>query len=358
MRILVTGGAGFVGGNLAVALARRHPDWEVAALDDLSRRGSELNLPRLEEAGVEFFQGDVREVGDLRAAGDFSALVECSAEPSVLAAIDDPSRSFETNLLGAFNCLERARRCDAFLVFLSTSRVYPIEPLRSLELVETGTRFELATDQALPGASPKGVSEGFPLAGARTFYGATKLAAEHLIEEYVNDFGVCAAVNRCGVIAGPWQMGRVDQGVFSWWLLAHLFDFPIDYIGFSGTGKQVRDLLHVDDLVDLVEEQLCEPGRWRGVTANVGGGRERSLSLLEATELCRELTGNEVPIGANPATRPGDVPVYLSDCSHLAELTSWRPLRTPRDLLADTLDWAVAHEDALRYSLGLGATVR
>jgi CDP-paratose 2-epimerase len=358
MRILVTGGAGFVGGNLVVALARRHPDWEVAALDNLSRRGSELNLPRLDEAGVEFFEGDVREADDLRGAGDFSALVECSAEPSVLAALDDPSYSLETNLLGAFNCLERARHCDGFFVFLSTSRVYPIESLRSLELIEVETRFELAPDQALPGAGPEGISEEFPLAGARTFYGATKLGAEHLIEEYANDFGLRAVVDRCGVIAGPWQMGRVDQGVFSWWLLAHLLDFPLDYIGFGGTGKQVRDLLHVDDLVDLVDEQLCEPDRWSGVTANVGGGRERSLSLLEATELCRKVTGNEVRVGAEPATRPGDVPVYISDCSRLAERTSWRPTRTPRDLFADMLDWAAAHEDALRHSLGPRATAR
>jgi CDP-paratose 2-epimerase len=358
MRVLVTGGAGFVGGNLVVALARRHPAWRVVALDNLSRRGSELNLPRLEEAGVEFFEGDVREPGDLRAAGDFDAIVECSAEPSVLAALDDPSRCFETNLSGAFNCLERARRCDGFFVFLSTSRVYPIEPLRSLELIETETRFEPAPRQALPGAGREGISERFPLAGARTFYGATKLAAEHLIEEYANDFGLRAAIDRCGVIAGPWQMGRVDQGVFSWWLLAHLLDLPLDYIGFSGTGKQVRDLLHVDDLVDLVEEQLCEPDRWSGVTANVGGGRERSLSLLEATGLCRELTGNEVAVGAESATRPGDVPVYLSDCSRLAGLTSWRPKRTPRDVFSDMLDWSAAHEDALRYSLCLGATAR
>ena len=354
MRVLVTGGAGFIGGNLAVALARRHREWEVAALDDLSRRGSELNLPRLEEAGVEFIRGDVREPADLRAAGDFSALVECSAEPSVLAARDDPSRSFETNLVGAFNCLEQARRCDGFLVFLSTSRVYPVAALRSLDLIEVETRFELAPRQAQPGAGAEGVSEMFPTAGPRTFYGTTKLAAEHLIEEYANDFGLRATVDRCGVVAGPWQMGRVDQGVFAWWLLAHLLDLDVDYVGFGGQGKQVRDLLHVDDLVDLVDEQLCEPDRWSGVTANVGGGRERSLSLLEATGLCAELTGNEVAVGSDPETRQGDVPVYLSDCSLLAGLTPWRPTRTPRDVFEDMLRWAEAHEDALRYSLDLG----
>ena len=126
-------------------------------------------------------------------------------------------------------------------------------------------------------------------------------------------------INRCGVIAGPWQMGKVDQGVFSWWLLSHLFGRPLSYIGYGGSGKQVRDLLHVDDLVDLVDEQLGDPERWSGVTANVGGGRECSLSLLETTELCRELTGSEVADRRRvPETRPGDVPVYLSDCSQPA----------------------------------------
>jgi CDP-paratose 2-epimerase len=358
-RLLITGGAGFVGSSLAVRLAERHSEWEILAFDNLYRRGSELNVPRLEKAGVEFVEGDVRERDRLLSLAPCSALIECSAEPSVMSGVDgDTSYLVHTNLTGAYNCLELARRDGAFFVFLSTSRVYPIEPLRSLELIETGTRLEPAPRQALPGAGREGISERFPLAGARTFYGATKLAAEHLIEEYANDFGLRAAVDRCGVIAGPWQMGRVDQGVFSWWLLAHLLDLPLDYIGFSGTGKQVRDLLHVDDLVDLVDEQLCEPDRWSGVTANVGGGRERSLSLLEATGLCRELTGNEVAVGAESATRPGDVPVYLSDCRRLAGLTSWRPKRTSRDVFSDMRDWAATHEDALRYSLCLGATAR
>jgi len=352
MRTLITGGAGFVGGNLGVSLAERHPDWEVVALDNLMRRGSELNLPRLREAGVEFVHGDVREPGDLAAAGPFEAMIECSAEPSVLAGFADTSYSVQTNLLGAFNCLERARQEEAFLVFLSTSRVYPVAPQLSLRLEETDTRFELAAEQSVAGAGSLGLTEGFPMSGARTLYGATKLSAEHLIEEYADAFGLRAAIDRCGVIAGPWQMGKVDQGVFSWWLLSHRFDRPLAYIGYGGNGKQVRDLLHVDDLVDLVDEQLSDPERWSGVTANVGGGRECSLSLLETTELCRELTGNEVPIGAESETRPGDVPVYLSDCSRLHSLTSWRPRRGPRDVLADLLAWTAEHEASLKAALG------
>jgi CDP-paratose 2-epimerase len=354
MRILVTGGAGFVGANLCVALAGRRPDWQLVALDNLMRRGSELNLPRLRAAGVEFVHGDVRERADLAAAGSFDAMVECSAEPSVMAGLSDPSYLVQTNLLGAFNCLERAREEGAFVVFLSTSRVYPVAPQLELALEEAETRFELAAEQPVPGAGPAGVSEDFPMGGARTFYGATKLAAEHLIEEYAETFGLRAVVDRCGVIAGPWQMGKVDQGVFSWWLLSHHFGRPLSYIGFGGAGRQVRDLLHVEDLVDLVELQLQDPEGWSGEVANVGGGREHSLSLLETTALCRELTGNEIAIGAEPQTRPGDVPVYLSDCSRLFARSDWRPRRGPRETLADLLAWVRANEDAVREALSFG----
>ena len=144
-RILITGGAGFVGSNLAVSLASRHPEWEILVLDNLYRRGSELNLPRLEDAGVEFVRGDVREPDDLDRLSEISALIECSAEPSVMSGTDgDTAYLVHTNLTGAYNCLELARRDGAFLVFLSTSRVYPVEPQLALARVEAATRFELA----------------------------------------------------------------------------------------------------------------------------------------------------------------------------------------------------------------------
>jgi CDP-paratose 2-epimerase len=146
-------------------------------------------------------------------------------------------------------------------------------------------------------------------------------------------------------------MGRVDQGVFAYWLLAHHFGWPLSYIGYDGSGKQVRDLLHVDDLVALVEEQLLDPLRWDGVVVNVGGGRECSLSLLETTALCEQITGKHCAIEAVAAARPGDVPVYISDCSRLYELTEWRPRHVPREILADTHAWLQAHEAPLRRSL-------
>jgi CDP-paratose 2-epimerase len=355
-RLLITGGAGFVGSNLAVSLASRHPDREVVALDNLYRRGSELNLPRLEAAGVEFVEGDVREPQNLGRLPRISAMIECSAEPSAMSGVDgDTGYLVHTNLTGAYNCLELARRDGAFVVFLSTSRVYPVAPQAELALEEAPTRFEIAAEQAVAGVSPAGISERFPMDGARTLYGATKLAAELLIEEYRAGLGVPAVIDRCGVIAGPWQMGKVDQGVFTHWMLAHHFGNRLSYIGFGGAGKQVRDLLHVEDLVDLVERQLLDPEGWDGRTVNVGGGRERSLSLLETTEICRELTGNEVPIEPVEETRAGDVPVYISDCAKLFGLDDWRPRRSARQVLADIGQWIAADEKRIAQALGIDA---
>jgi CDP-paratose 2-epimerase len=353
-RVLITGGAGFVGANLGVGLAARHPDWELIAFDNLYRRGSELNKPRLEAAGVEFVEGDVRDGAALLALDRVDALLECSAEPSAMAGTDgNTAYAVHTNLTGAYNCLELARRDAAQLVFLSTSRVYPYDALNSLDYVETDSRFDLAPDQPLPGASAAGISELFPLTGPRTLYGATKLAGELLVEEYAAGFGVPAVVDRCGVIAGPWQMGKVDQGVFAFWALHHHFGLPLRYIGYGGSGKQVRDLLHVEDLVELIDEQLADPDHWAGFRGNVGGGPECSLSLRETTEICRELTGNEVTIEPVAEARPGDVRVYTSDCALLHGHTDWRPQRDARRILTDLLEWAAAEEAQVGESLGL-----
>ena len=352
-RVLVTGGAGFVGANVAIALAQRHTDWELVALDNLYRRGSELNLPRLRDAGVQFVHGDVRSQDDVLAVGDVSAIVEASAEPSVMAGVgeDSPAYVVQTNLLGAVHCLELARRSGAQLVFLSTSRVYPIAALQALVLEETDTRFVIAAEQQQPGASAAGISEGFPLEGARTLYGSTKLAAELLIGEYAESFGVRAVIDRFGVIAGPWQMGKVDQGVFTYWMLAHVFDRPLSYIGFGGSGKQVRDLVHIDDVVDLVELQLEEPDRWSGVTVNAGGGLASSLSLLETSALCAEITGRRLAIGADDRTRPGDVPIYVTDNSRIERLSPWRPRRSARETLEDIFNWIKEHEREVHRAL-------
>jgi CDP-paratose 2-epimerase len=311
MRVLVTGGAGFIGANLAVGLTGRHPDWNVVALDNLRRRGAELNLPRLREAGVEFVHGDIRLLDDLLTASDqsFDVVIECSAEPSVLAGIDGtPDYVIQSNLLGAYHCLELARRHGAYVLFLSTSRVYPVAELERLAYEEGDTRFELTSGQPMAGASPAGISEEFPLHGARTLYGATKLAAELLIEEYRAAYGLRAVVDRCGVIAGPWQMGKVDQGVFTYWMLAHYFNRPLRYIGFGGSGKQVRDLLHVEDLLELIDEQAGAPDRWDGLTVNVGGGRATGSSPSEPARSGRATCRSTCRIAPGSSASPNGVP--------------------------------------------------
>ena len=144
-RVLVTGGGGFVGSNLALGMADAHPDWEVLALDNLKRRGSELSVARLDAGGVRFIHGDVRNAEDIEAVGPVAWLIECSAEPSVHAGYDgDPGYLVNTNLNGAFNCMEHLRRHGGNMIFLSTSRVYPIAGLRALPLeVDGGERFRI-----------------------------------------------------------------------------------------------------------------------------------------------------------------------------------------------------------------------
>ena len=344
MRILITGGAGFIGSSLALALKARHPDWDLVAMDNLHRRGSELNLPRLDEAGVEFVNGDVREPADLEAIGAFDSLIECSAEPSVMAEADV---IVPVNVMGAYNCFEAAKRHAAQVVFLSTSRVYPIAALDGLDFEEGETRFELAAEQSVAGASAEGIAEAFPLAGQRTMYGASKLCGELLLTEYDLPW----VINRCGVIAGPWQMGKVDQGVFTHWALSAHLRRPLSYIGFGGSGKQVRDVLHVADLVDLIERQLLDASYWASHTYNVGGGREGSLSLLETTLLSSKIAGREIVVGAVSETRAGDVRSYISDCRALFEHTDWRPTRTPETVMRDIFSWIADHEDLVKKTL-------
>jgi CDP-paratose 2-epimerase len=352
-RILVTGGAGFIGSSVAVALKMTDPAAKVTALDSLRRRGSELNLPRLREAGVEFRHGDIRNPEDLTPPKEpYDLLIECSAEPSVLAGYDGDTRFVvNTNLAGTINCLDLAKTCRADVLFLSTSRVYPMARLNGLAFRETATRFELTGGDKTPGSGPAGITEEFPLNGARSLYGATKLASELFVQEYVEMFGLRAVVTRFGVVAGPWQMGKVDQGVFTLWMLAHHFGRPLKYIGFGGQGKQVRDLLHVDDLIALLKIQMERIGELSGGVFNAGGGRETSLSLVETTQLCRKITDKTIEIESMSATRDGDVRVYITDNALVAKSTGWRPTCSPERILKDIHRWIAANEKSL---IGLG----
>jgi CDP-paratose 2-epimerase len=348
-RILVTGGAGFVGSSLALAFKRNRSTATVVVLDNLKRRGSELALERLRASGVEFAHGDVRVSDDLAAIGPIDLLIEASAEPSVHAGYDgNPSYLIHSNLVGAVNCLEYARRHGSTLIFLSSSRVYPIAPLRALPLERAATRFVLRADVDVPGVTAAGISERFPVPGSRSLYGATKLAAELLIEEYKAMYGVRALVHRCGVISGPWQMGKVDQGFIVLWMARHLFGGSLAYMGFGGEGLQVRDVLHVDDLYDLLAKQLAQPNHHSAQTLyNVGGGMENSVSLRELTEFCQEFSGKRIEIGRIAETRAADIPFYVSDCTAVHKAADWKPQRKLSVVLENVWQWLVDHRDQL-----------
>ena len=301
-RILITGGAGFVGSSLAVAFKNRNPDTAVVAFDNLRRRGSELNLSKLRDSGVQFVHGDVRSAEDLNSLAHAPDLiVECSAEPSAQAGYGgSPAYLIQTNLDGCFNCLELARRSKADFIFISTSRVYPYRRLNELRFTEAETRYVLSGDDNVPGASASGISEAFPLEGARSLYGMTKLAAELMVLEYADAYGLGCVIDRCGLLTGPGQMAKSDQGVIALWMAAHYFKRDLAYIGFGGNGKQVRDFLHVADLFDVVCEQLSDLDRFNGGVFNIGGGSSCSLSLLETTALCEEITGNRIHFDRQP----------------------------------------------------------
>ncbi|HWT04801.1 MAG TPA: NAD-dependent epimerase/dehydratase family protein [Xanthomonadales bacterium] len=344
--ILVAGGAGFVGSNLALRLRDRYPDARIVAADSLKRRGSEWNLPRLAAARVEFQHADIRRPDDLAFPKTrFDLIVDCSAEPAVLAAYErGPSAVIDTNLTGTVNLLEVARRDGADVVFLSTSRVYPVAALDAIAVEERPTRFALAAEQTLPGVGPAGIGESFPLDGARSLYGATKLACELLLAEYADMFGLRTIVDRCGVVTGPWQMGKADQGVFALWMGRHYFKRPLAYIGYGGTGKQVRDLIAVDELCDLVLRQIDGIATLPRRPYNVGGGLGSSLSLLEATALCEEITGNRVEIERVAENRPSDVRLYVTDNARVTAEVGWSPRRAPRETLAAIFAWIRENE--------------
>lgn len=350
--LVITGGAGFVGSNLALLLREARPGLNVTVLDSLKRRGSELNVPRLKAADVKFLHGDIRIRDDVESLPPFDVMIDCSAEPSVHSGLDGSPRSvLQTNLVGTINCLEAARTRNAAVMFLSTSRVYPIMALNNLSFAEGDTRFHWVEARKIPGFSERGIAESFTLDGARSFYGVSKLASEQLIHEYVYSYDLRAVINRCGIVAGPWQMGKVDQGVITLWVARHYFGRPLRYTGFGGHGKQVRDILHVRDLFDLVQLQLEEPELWDGRVYNIGGGVEMSISLRELTEICVREIGRTVPIASIPETSDVDLRIYVTDASKAEADFGWRPTHSPTQIVRDIRVWIEGFPESLQNIL-------
>jgi CDP-paratose 2-epimerase len=300
--------------------------------------------------GIEFHHGDVRQLEDLYdIPGNFDLMIEASAEPSVHAGQKgSPSYVIATNLHGTVNCLEFCRKRAGLLAYLSTSRVYSISSLRAIDISDDSERYEIAPKQVLPGVSESGINEAFPTDQARSLYGATKLASEFLIQEYVDSYGIKAIINRCGVIAGPGQFGKTDQGVISLWVANHYFGLPLNYTGFGGKGHQVRDVVHPLDLMDLLNRQIEKTKYWDGKQFNIGGGRPISVSLAELTRICRDTVGRSISIGSIDKTERVDVPLYITDYAKAKKIFGWTPKRDIKDIVSEINVWISSNDELLR----------
>lgn len=187
--------------------------------------------------------------------------------------------------------------------------------------------------------------------GARSFYGTTKLASELFIQEYAAFYGLKAAVTRFGVIAGPRQMGKTDQGVVTLWMAKHFWNQSLKYIGYGGTGKQVRDILHVDDLVELIDLQIHQIEKFEGKIYNVGGGLENSASLFEMTKICEKITGNKISIASEKETRTADLRIFVTDNSRIENEIGWKPKKSVETVFQDIYDWIRDNEKQLESIL-------
>ncbi|AWM32125.1 hypothetical protein DDQ68_04540 [Hymenobacter nivis] len=237
MRILVTGGAGFVGFNLLCYLNDGYPHYRLVGLDNLKRLGSEQNVSALLKRGIEFLHGDVRNMHELQQAGTVDVVIHCASDASVLGGITSPAELIiQNNLMGSVNVFEYAAQQHARLIYFSTNRIYSCESLNALAYAERDSRLVLAKTQKLSGVSARGISEEFPVMLSKTFYGATKYCGEVLLQEYAAYKGLRYVINRFGVISGSGQFGMESQGVIAYWLRQHFEQKPLKYIG-SGLDK-------------------------------------------------------------------------------------------------------------------------
>ena len=359
MKILITGICGFTGSTLARELAKEGN--EVCGLDNFLREGSRGNVEPLRKLGIRVEEGDIRNEADLAKMPKVDWVLDCAAEPSVLAGTGGGMGSYELmdhNLIGTIRVLELCKKIQAGFVLMSTSRVYSVAKLAAVKIQQKGDgRWEMgdgavreregeregrwqsekrkSEKSKIVGLTSKGISEEFSTEPPVSLYGASKRCAELLAMEYGEAFGFPVWINRCGVLAGKGQFGKADQGIFSYWIRSWRENRPLRYIGFEGTGAQVRDCLHPQDLVMVLKKQMAvsvnvnverERRSEGGVDyriCNFGGGVGNSCSLRQLSDWCEKRFGPR-KVEADPKPRPYDLPWVVMDSSRAEKMWGWK----------------------------------
>ena len=352
LKILITGCCGFVGSTICKWFSKHLEKVSLFGLDNLSRAGSEITVTLLRNLGVTLFRGDVRIVSDLDNIPKVDWVIDCAATPSVLAGIGGQASSrqlMEHNLLGTINLLEFCKARQAGLILLSTSRVYSATDLAALPVTDKDDQYTLQPNYLGTGISERGIAEGFPTTPPISLYGASKLASEALILEYAEAFDFPVFINRCGVLAGAGQFGKADQGIFSYWLHSFREKKPLKYVGFGGSGFQVRDALHPRDLTPLLIRQMQEPEKNAPRILNLGGGPENATSLCKLSAWCQERFGpNEV--SSTPEERPYDAPWIVMDSSRARKVWDWTPKTTLNEILEEIAGHAERNPNWLEFT--------
>ena len=353
MKILITGVCGFVGSTLARAWVESGSGYTLYGLDNFIRPGSEINRTALKKLGVHLLHADLRVPSDFESLPEIDWVIDAAANPSVLAGVDGKTSSrqlVEHNLVGTINMLEFCKRCRAGFIILSTSRVYSIVPLAGIPVEAVDEAFRPVPGSQFPqGLSTSGVSEQFSTLPPVSLYGATKIASEALALEYGQTFDFPVWINRCGVLAGAGQFGHAEQGIFSFWIHSWLHRRPLKYIGFGGSGRQVRDCLHPRDLLPVLDRQMQFPGTAEDRVFNFAGGTMNSMSLVQLSRWCEERFGLH-SVAPELRERPFDIPWMVLDCERAKTFWNWQPATPLESVLEEIAAFAEQNPNWLELS--------
>lgn len=330
MKWFITGGAGFIGSNVARHLLLKGCD--VVIFDNLSRRGSRANLQWLQSFGNPIFiEGDIRDWDAINHAlyvhNDTEVLLHLAAQVAVTTSVIDPREDFEINALGTFNLLETIRLLGIKPIILnaSTNKVYG--GLQDLPMRETKTRYIFENNQYA-------VSERRPL-DFHSPYGCSKGCADQYMCDYSRIYGMKIVNFRQSCIYGYRQFGIEDQGWVAWFMIAALLNQPVTIFG---NGKQVRDILFIEDLIDAYERAVFHHDRAAGQTYNIGGGIHNTLSLIEFVEKLQPVLGKKLSFSKSKP-RPGDQPIFVSDITKIHDELNWKPRVSVDEGISLLFEW-------------------